>query len=165
MRAAFALLLALMSAAAGLPQAGGPDKLGKRYGVEVDLKRYPQKMPQEALQSVLKTLDKDRLYYLTAHLADPKYVDERVKAYKRTLGTKGPKEAQDLVAFEEVVKEIARHFREDPALVRQLQRLSREGEWKEEGNDRMSVGFKGGGARRAYFRRAEERWFLENKQQ
>jgi hypothetical protein len=161
MRALFTLLVGLAWAAAALPQGAGKDRQAKRYGVEVDLKRYPQKTPQEALQSILKTFDGDRMYYLAAHLTDPKYVDERVKEHKR--GLKGPKEAQELVAFEEVVKEIARHFKEDPALVRSLQQLGREGEWKV-GADEASVGLKGI-VRRAFFRRAEERWFLQNRQE
>jgi hypothetical protein len=161
MRALSAALLGLVCCVTALPQGAGKDKSAKRYGVEQDLKRYPQKTPQEALQSILKTFDNDRIYYLAAHLTDPRYVDERVKEHKR--GLKGPKEAQDLVAFEEVVKEITRHFREDPALVRRLQRLGREGEWKI-GADQASVAIKGA-ARRAFFRRIDERWFLENRQE
>jgi hypothetical protein len=163
MRALSAVLLGLACGAAGLSQGNGEGKYVKRYGVEPEPLRYPQKTPQEALQSVLKTLDNGRIYYLTAHLADPKYVDERVREHVKALGNKGTPEARAIVAFEKVVQEIGKHFRDDPSLIRQLQKFGREGEWEVK-DDRAAVKLKSG-ARRAFFRKADNRWFLENKQE
>jgi hypothetical protein len=138
------------------------DKAVTRYGIELDPKRYPQKTPKEALKSVLTALEGGRLPYLVAHLADPRYVDGRVREHK--AGLKGPDEARDLVAFDKVVKEIAAHLRDDPNLVRDLQQIARDGEWKEE--DTRTAGWpKGRPGRKAFFRQVQGRWYLENKQQ
>lgn len=52
---------------------------GKRYGVEADAKAFPQSTPKETLTSVLKAIDGKKYDYLVAHLADPTFVDDRVK--------------------------------------------------------------------------------------
>jgi hypothetical protein len=136
---------------------------GTRYNVEVNLGRYPQKTPQQTLQSVLKAYDDGRMYYLVAQLADPRFVDEKVKEHKQKLGDAGTPEARDLVAFEEVVKDIGGHFRADPSLIRELQRFSAEGTWQVSG-ERATARLKDSG-RRVNMRKVGERWFLENRQQ
>src|SRR5947209_5976667 len=73
------LLLSLVSLA--LVNAGAAqdqDKLGKRYGLDVNPGFYPQKTPQEALLSIAKAIESRRLDYLLAHLADPRFVDDTV---------------------------------------------------------------------------------------
>src|SRR5262245_55933096 len=52
---------------------------GKRYGVTRDAKSYPQASAKEALASVLKAIRDRKFDYLVAHLADPAFVDDRVK--------------------------------------------------------------------------------------
>ena len=52
---------------------------GERYGVAPDLKTYPQATPKEALASALKAAEAGRFDYLAAQLADPAWVDERIK--------------------------------------------------------------------------------------
>ena len=163
MRILPALVVGLTLAAAGLSQEGGEDKSLRRYGVDLNLKRFPQATPQEALQSVLKTLESRKIFYLVAHLADPKYIDEQVREQKKQVGRKGKEADRDLVAFDRVVQDITRHLREDPSLVRDLQRLGREAEW-DVGADKATARHKGAG-RRALFRKIGERWFLENKQE
>jgi hypothetical protein len=161
MRAVSLVLLNLVAVGVALAQEGSA---GKRYGVELQADRYPQKTPQEALQSVLKAIDNQRVFYLLAHLADPAFVDERVRDIKKQAGLKGPEAAQDLVAFDQLVKEVSAHFREDPSLIRELRRLAKEGEWQA-GDDKASARLKSNPNRRAFFRKLDDRWFLENKQE
>ena len=71
-------VIACLACTAGL---GGAEGVAStiRYGVEVDLKTFPQGAPKETLASVLKAADAGRFDYLTAQLADPPFIDERVK--------------------------------------------------------------------------------------
>jgi hypothetical protein len=154
------LLLGMASIA--LAQDNGAAKSTRRYGVDLELKHYPQAKPQEALQSVLKAVDSGRLYYLAAHLADPKYIDEWVRDEKRDLPKSGSEEDRNLVAFDRVVQSIGRHLRDDPSLLRDLRRIGKEGQWEQLGPDRSAAKVKGIG-RRAIFRKVAGRWYLENR--
>jgi hypothetical protein len=101
-----AALVILLAAAAW---AGAP---AERYGVTADLKTYPQANPKETLASVLKAADAKRYDYLLAQLADPEWVDARVKA---AAG-----------GFKEAVEETANRL--DPPRVKLLRRFLEEGE-------------------------------------
>jgi hypothetical protein len=85
-----------------------------RYGVVLDVKNYPQSTAKEALASVIKAIDDKRIDYLVARLADPAFVDDRVK---RIYGGK----------FEEQVQDT--QGRLDPSTVKQLKRFLKEGKW------------------------------------
>ncbi|HZT81960.1 MAG TPA: hypothetical protein VFA26_17170 [Gemmataceae bacterium] len=121
-----------------------------RYGVQPDLKTYPQATPKEALGSVLKAIDNKRPDYLLAQLADPEWVDRRVK------GNGG--------RFEDLVAETRAKLLDDPAAARQLRRFLTEGEW-EAGETAASVKLKDVSDRRVYLRKAGGRWFMENRRQ
>jgi hypothetical protein len=162
MRPLPSLLLGLAVAAAALAQDNAEAKATRRYGVDLSLRRYPQNTPQEALKSVLKTLESGKVFYLAAQLADPRYIDDRVREHKRRLGNKGSEADRDLVAFDRVVQDISSHLRDDPSLTRDLRRLGREGQW-EVADDKASARLKGVG-RRALFRKVGDRWFLQNEQ-
>jgi hypothetical protein len=157
-------LILLGLAGVVLAQNNDAAKAGKRFGVELDLKRFPQATPQEALQSVLKAVDSGRVYYLAAHLADPKWINEEVQKQKRQLPKKGSEEDRDLVAFDEVVQAISKHLRDDPSLLRDLRRIGKEGQWQQLAPDRSAAKAKGTG-RLAIFRKIGKRWFLENRQE
>ena len=137
-------------------------KLAKRYGYTYEPTLYAQKTPQEALQSVVKAIDARKIDYLLAHLADPKFVDGRVAEY--AAFEKGSEQARTILGFERLVRETALHFQEDPLLLKELRQFLREGDWgTDNGSARASL--KGASPRRVFFRKLEERWFLENKQQ
>jgi hypothetical protein len=85
-----------------------------RYGVAEDAKGYPQTTPKEALASVLKAIDAKDFHYLVAHLADPSFVDDRVK---RVYAGR----------FDEQVDDT--RTRLDALIVKQLTRLAKEGKW------------------------------------
>jgi hypothetical protein len=138
MRTSIALWLGLVALA-----GAGAD--GTRYGVAVDLKTYPQATAREALMSVLKAVEAKRFGYLVAQLADPAFVDDRVK---RLYGGR----------FEDQVEDT--RARLDPSTVKLLGRFLEDGEWKEE-PDRVTVRLKDC-ERRLYFKNGRGRWFMEH---
>jgi hypothetical protein len=116
-----------------------------RYGIAVDLKTYPQSTAKEALASILKAIEAKRLDYVVAQLADPDFVDERVK---RLYGGR----------FEEQVEDT--RARLDPFTVKQLQRFHKDGDWK--GDDkRVTVRLKDN-ERCLHFTNKNGRWFLQH---
>lgn len=121
---------------------------GKRYGMEPDVEAYPQKTPKEALASVLKAIDTGRIDYLLAHLADPQFVDERVKSYAG--------------GFDDLVKETTTKFSQDAAAIKEMRRILREGEWQE-GDASASAHLKDK-ERTVFLKKIGDRWFLENRQ-
>src|SRR5262245_34035006 len=102
-----------------------PDRHAKRYSYEMDLKRYPQRSPQEAMKSIVAALTTQKFDYLVAQLADPGYVDGKIADYM-TLIPKGKPDTKAYLAFERLVKEIRNHFLEDPELVQELKRFAKE---------------------------------------
>ena len=86
----------------------------KRHGIATDSKTYPQATAKEALASVLKAIEAKKFDYLVAHLAEPGFVDERVK---RVYGGKVEEQVADTRA------------RLDPATVKQLGKFLKDGKW------------------------------------
>jgi hypothetical protein len=109
MRAALLLVLAGLVPLSSLAQ-----EMARRYGIAPDTKTYPQATAKEALASVLKAAAAGKYDYLTAQLADPAFVDDRVK---RLYGGK----------FEEQVDDT--RARLDPAAQKLLKRFLDEGKW------------------------------------
>jgi hypothetical protein len=105
-----ATLCALLFASLAQAQEGKET----RYGIALDAKNYPQSTAKEALASVIKAIDDKKIAYLVAQLADPAFVDERVK---RLYGGK----------FDEQVHDT--QGRLDPSTVKQLKRFLKEGKW------------------------------------
>ena len=85
-----------------------------RHGIAADAKTYPQATAKEALASVLRAVKDKRFDYLVAHLAEPDFVDERVK---RVYGGKVAEQVADTRA------------RLDPATVKQLGKFLEDGKW------------------------------------
>jgi hypothetical protein len=145
---ALALGIALLAAAAmdaGAPSEARPEK---RYGLAADPANYPQATPKEALASALKAIDDKRIDYLLAQLTDPQFVDGRVQ------GNGGH--------FEDLVKETTAKLAAAPGTVKQLRRFLKEGEWKAD-DASATVRLKDVDDRAVHLRKAEGRWFLENR--
>lgn len=142
---------------AGLSLAGG--LAPTRYKVPLNQREYPQVSPKQALHSVVKALRKKDFSYLLAHLADPQYVDARVKEYM--TGFEGPEEAKRFVAFLKFVKDVQRHFERDPDLLRELEVLADKGEWKIDEKIAFVRRSKSSQTR-ATFMQIGGRWFLKN---
>jgi len=148
MRFAVAVLLGLVTTA-GAPGQDKDAKVAPRFGIQADMERFPQGEPKEALASVLKAVQAKKYDYLLAHLADPAFVDMRVKLYGGN--------------FDELVKETAAKFAQDPTAVKELGRFLKEGQW-EVADASASAQLKDVKDRRVFLRKADGRWFLENKQ-
>lgn len=137
----------LLAAMVVLASANGQEKAaeGTRYGIAPDLKTYPQGTAKETLASVLKAVEAKRVEYVVAQLADPSFVDDRVK---RLYGGRFAEQVDDTRA------------RLNPLTLKQLQRFHKDGEWSAEKN-RVTVRLKGDN-RCLYFKKDGDRWFLEN---
>lgn len=146
MRVGVSILLGL-ACTAGMVAGEGEAKPATRYGVEVDLKTYPQGAPKETLASVLKAADAGKFDYLAAQLADPSFIDDRVK------GVFGG-------SFDEQVKDV--HARLDPSTLKLLHRFLDDGEWTT-GDDKAAVRLKDLGDRAVFFRKIDGRWFMEHR--
>ncbi|HKB42351.1 MAG TPA: hypothetical protein VKD72_38345 [Gemmataceae bacterium] len=116
-----------------------------RYQVVADLKTYPQGTAREAFAAVLKAIENKRIDYLLAQLADPDWVDGRVKAYAD--------------GFEELVKETTAKL--DPPAVKRLGRFLKDGEF-ETVDSTVVVRLKDVNDRVVRLRRADGRWYLQS---
>ena len=119
-----------------------------RYGITPDVKTYPQDTAKETLASVLRAVEAKRVDYVVAQLADPRFIDQRVR------GTYGGR-------FEEQVEDT--RARLDPLTIKQLQRFLKDGKWKEE-DKHVTVRLKGE-ERCLNFKQENGRWFLEHASQ
>jgi hypothetical protein len=144
MRMAVAMLIGSVWAAVAFAQDARP---AKRYGLEADLQTYSQKSPQETLTSVLKAVENKRLDYLLAHLADPVFVDERVKKFHNG-------------DFDTLVRETTDKFAADPGAIKKLQLFQDDGTWKVDGA--KAIGTAKGLREHVYMTKINGRWFLEN---
>ena len=144
MRKAVGILVGVLIMASGVLA-----QKGTRYGIDANLEDYPQSAPKTALESVLKAIDNKKIDYLLAHLADPAWVDNRVKTVH------GGK-------FEAMVKETTAQFAKDPTAIKDLRRLLKEGEWKEE-DTAASACLKDAKDTCVFLRKIEGRWFLEDR--
>jgi hypothetical protein len=146
----WAVAVGLVVAGVALAQAPKEDSLNRRYGIDANLRHYPQTTPKEALASVLQAIDRNRIDYLVAHLVDPQWVDERVQ--------------RPGSSFETVVQETTAKLADNPDAVKELRRFLKEGEW-DAGDTTASASLKDVKNRRVYLRKVENRWFLENRQE
>ena len=118
---------------------------GTRYGIAPDLKTYPQTTAKETLASIIKAVEAKRVDYVVAHLADPAFVDDRVK---RLYGGR----------FEQQVEDTRAQL--DPLTIKLLQRFLKDGDWKED-KERVTVRLKDD-KRCLYFKKGDGRWFMEH---
>lgn len=82
------ILLALAVGPVGITRAAerAPSlDLTTRYGLQVDLKHYPQSDPQQALRSVIRAASEGDIEYLLAHLISPAQVDAKLRGNRHTL--------------------------------------------------------------------------------
>jgi hypothetical protein len=120
---------------------------GSRYGIAPDQKSYPQSTAREALASVLKAIDDKKMDYLVAQLADPAFVDDRVK---RIYGGK----------FAEQVTDTASRL--DSSTVKQLKRFLKEGKWTVDKSQAL-VQLEDVKDRAVRLIQKDGRWYLEHR--
>ena len=147
MRGLAVLVTGLIVVAGAGGQEKGP-KLNPRYNFEFNPENFPQGSPKEALESLLKAVDLKRIDYLLAHLAEPVFVDERVKDVHKG-------------SFEALVSETKSKLLDEPETIKLLRRFAKEGEF-ESGDTTASAKLKDQ-RERVFFKKWETRWFFENK--
>jgi len=140
------LLLGAAEVSAQAPKQAPPP----RYGIEANLRDYSQETPKDTLASVLRAIERGRINYLLAQLADPAFVDQRVKT---VYGGD----------FDELVRETTAKLADNPTAVKELQRFLKEGEW-EGGENSANAKLKDVKDRQVLFRKIGTRWYLENRQ-
>ena len=152
-------LLGAFSAAANEPKKKAP----QRFGFDVDETTFPQKNPADAMKSIGIALDRKKVDYLLAHMADPNFVDSWVETYKQDF-LQGKEEGKRLLAFDRLVRETNLYFQNDPLIAKDLRIFAKEAKWAEEGD--LATGTVDTiPARKVFLKKIGDRWFLENKQQ
>ncbi len=72
----------------------------RRYGIEADLKRYPQDDPRLAIRSVIRAVTAGDFEYMLAHLISPSQVDEKLKgdrqAFRKLLAKATPEKSEQM---------------------------------------------------------------------
>jgi hypothetical protein len=131
--------LVVLASAAAL----AADAPAKRFGVEADLKTFPQTTPKETLASILKAIELKRADYIVAHLADAEFVDRRVKE----------------TSYDELLAETMAKLVNDPSAAKQLRTFLEKGAWDEK-NEPVSVTLPEGTDRVVSFRKGGGCWFL-----
>lgn len=139
MQAGILILIGLMAAADAPPAV--------RFGIAPDLAAFPQKTPQDTLASVVKTIEAKRFDYLVAQLADPEFVDDRVK---RLYGGQLAGLVEDA------------RTRLDAPTLKLLRRFLKDGDW-DVGKDNAVVKLKEGTDFVVHFRLANGRWTMEHR--
>jgi hypothetical protein len=145
MRAWYAFLLIVLCMLGSFATAGADEPV-QRYGINADCKVYPQATAKEALASILKAVEDKRVDYVLAHLADPQWVDDRVKK-------NGGK-------FEDLVKEC-KETKLDPVAIKQLGKFLKDGEWKVE-EKTAEARLKDVSDKSVRFFKIGDRWYMEN---
>jgi hypothetical protein len=138
MRFVFAGLILLVALAA--PAADPP---AKRFGVAADLEAFPQATPKESLAAVLKAIELKRADYIVAQLADPQFVDRRVKE----------------TSYDELLAETMAKLVNDPGIAKLLRAFADKGEWSKD-DSAASVTLKDN-ERIVSFSKIDGRWFLK----
>ncbi|MSQ94883.1 MAG: hypothetical protein EXR98_10065 [Gemmataceae bacterium] len=155
---AFVILCAASSA-----QDEVKKKAPRRFGFDADDITFPQQTPKEAMNSIAKALERKKVDYLLAHLADAIYVDYWVDQYKDDFPL-GKEEGKRLLAFDRLARETTLYFQNDPLIVKDLRTFAKLAEWKED--EGIAVGtVETIPARKVFLKKIGDRWFLQNKQQ
>lgn len=149
MRTAVAFLTVCLCLAAQPAGAADDPLAGRRYAIIPDLDEYPQDTPQKALSSVVRAIQRKKFDYLLAQLADPEWVDRRVRLY-------GDK-------FEAVVEETRTKLTNDPAEIKELNRFVTDGTWDVQ-ETTASAELKDVKDRHVYLKKIGTRWYLQNDQ-
>jgi hypothetical protein len=158
----------------------------RQFGISLNSDFYPQDSPKNTMTSLIRALDKERYDYIVAHLLNPAYVDEQLRAAAPTfenearehvaregLDKKGftnefiRERVRQLAAqenFANLVRRVKATLEGSPESVKELRKLAREGEVIE-GGESTSVKHKEIKDRALFMRNILGRWYLENKMQ
>jgi len=178
MRPLYSLAVGLVLAAAAAGQDVAP-----RFGVLHNPDLYKQDTPQEALAAALGAIDRERYDYLVAHLLDPDWVDGRIAAnrgyFDRVAGEqivataagaalRGPeldarvREVSTRLNYQRLTADVRRKLADEPDNVKDLRRFARDGQFQVAG-DTATATLKDVKDRALYFKKVNNRWFVENR--
>ena len=178
MRPLYPLAIGLLLTAA----AAGQD-VPARFGVLHNPDLYKQDSPQDVLAAALGAVNRERYDYLAAHLLDPEWVDGRLATnrayYDRVAGEQivstaagaalrgadldaRVREVSTRLNFQRLTGDIRRKLGDEPGNVRELARFAREGQFQVAG-DTAKATLKDVPDRALYFKKANNRWFIENR--
>src|SRR5262249_19711182 len=154
-RCAAVLALVVLGAASPAQDKKAPN----RYGFDVNEATYPQKTPADAMNSIARAIDRKKVDYLLAQMADPAYVDYWVERYKGDF-TQAKEEGKRLLAFDRLVRETTDYFLNDPLIVKDLRIFAKDAKWEEK--DDIAIGtVESIPARKVFLKKVGDRWFLE----
>jgi hypothetical protein len=175
----------LLSLAAGLfltSFSAGQD-VAPRFEILHNPDLYRQETPQETLTSVIIAVGRERYDYLAAHLLDPAWIDARMATtqayFERVTGEQivstaagAALRAADLelrvrevatrANFQNLTSQIGRKIADEPDNFKDLKRFAREGQFQVAG-DTATVTIKDVKDRALYFKKVNNRWFMENR--
>jgi hypothetical protein len=157
-----AFVLGLLFIGSATPAQDAKSKEPRRFGFDYDDLTFAQKTPADAMTSIAKAIDRKRVDYLLAQMADPNYVDYWVERYKEDYPDK--KElGKRLLAFDRLVRETSEYFQNDPLIVRDLRVFAKEAKWEEK--DDVATGtVESIPARKVFLKKIGDRWYLKNEQ-
>jgi hypothetical protein len=159
-----AMIAAFMLAAiASNAQDEVKKKAPPRFGFPVDEMTFPQKTPKDAMNSIVLALNRKKVDYMLAHMADPLLVEYWIERYQGDF-PEGKDEARRLLAFDRLVRETSEYYLNDPLILKDLRVFAKDAKWEE--MDDIAVGTTDKvAARKVYLKKIGDRWFLENRQQ
>lgn len=159
------------------------DEIPARFDVLPNLDTYPQASPQQALQSALTAMQRDRYDYLVAHLLDPEFVDGRLNGnqsyFERVAGEQIAATAAGAALrgaeletrirtvalrlnVQDLIRQIQRKLADQPDYLRDLNRFARDGQFLAAGETATAT-LPDVKDRALYFKKVGNRWFLENR--
>jgi hypothetical protein len=178
------LLMTLGLLLIAAPFASAQFKEERRFGLRYTPELYAQTTPKQTLAAVLRAFEKDRYDYLVAFLLDPAFVEDQLQAsYPRfeklaatqvageRLEKKGfdrdyirirIKELATAANFDYLVGRVRTKLENDPDSLRDIRKIFREGAFQD-GVENSTAKHKDVKDRALFFRRIEDRWYLENK--
>jgi hypothetical protein len=148
MRVSIVLVFTIGSLSSLVTQAPKPTLRANRHGIELDLDKFPQATPKDTLASLLKAIELRKIDYLLAQLADPEYVDRRVKQVHAGK-------------FDGMVEETTAKLANDPGALKKLRRFLSDGAWDTQ--ETAANAHLPDAPERVHFRKIGDRWFFENQ--
>ena len=169
MRFAIAVLICGLGSAA-LGQEKKPDA-PPRYGVTAELELYPQTSPKQAMITITKAIQRNRMDYLIAHLVDPAFIDAKFVQFYRVKFNRTPtddrehpdREKRTKEAFEAMLKEIGTHMADDPKRSIYFDKLLKDGTIDAAGGTKATVTHREVPGMVLTLRQVDGRWYLANE--
>lgn len=161
------------------------DKPTSRFGILINDELYKQKTPKDTLNSVIQALERERFDYLAAHLLEPSFVNSRMQTFtpyfekvaaeqisKTGAGARlqsaelqmQVREKAETLNFKRLALDIRKKMLDDADNLKAMKKLLRDGQFVEEGDSARAT-LKDEKDVAIYFKKIENRWFMENRRE